>query len=164
MSECMALMQLRILLIHVMPLMNYGVDRYKYKNCHWQKKKSCQRRREHYLQLQVNDWWRTIPRRNTDTDINAPARFFYKPQENTPFISLKNQRPNLWQREIIELCEKSPSILSTTPNPGHEWRVGNPGTMTILKTDSTKNSWWTMVGDVTILQSHTNVAITTTGT
>lgn len=89
-------------------LMNYGVDRYKRpQKLSLAKEKIRQSEREHYLQLQVNDLWRTIPRRNTDTEINAPARFPTEPQENILYF-IEKSAPLLepWQREVIRIVRK----------------------------------------------------------
>ncbi|MGL5163323.1 MAG: SpoVR family protein, partial [Plesiomonas shigelloides] len=51
-------------------LMNYGVDRYKRpQKISLQEEKARQKNREEYLQSQVNELWRTIPRREKDNEL-----------------------------------------------------------------------------------------------
>ena len=89
-------------------IMNYGVDRYKRPyplSTHEESEK--QREREEYLQKQVNDLWRTIPKKDNDVDKDTLLRFPSEPQENLLYFFEKNS-PLLepWQREIIRIVRK----------------------------------------------------------
>ncbi len=90
-------------------LMNHGVDRYRRPS----KKSLAQelseaRDREAHAQQQINDLWRTLPRR-ADKPEDAPEarRFPDEPQENLLYFIEKNA-PLLepWQREIVRIVRK----------------------------------------------------------
>jgi len=89
-------------------LMNYGVDRYKRPYpISAEEERQRQQEREEYLQKQVNDLWRTIPKL-TDKDEEIEERHFpEEPQENILYFVEKNA-PLLepWQREIIRIVRK----------------------------------------------------------
>jgi len=89
-------------------LMNYGVDRYKHPaplSLHEEKQR--QHDREEYLQSQLNDLWRTIPARPTETVAKAEQRYPLEPQENLLYFIEKNA-PFLepWQRELVRIVRK----------------------------------------------------------
>ena len=90
-------------------LMNYGVDRYKRPYpISAQEEEQRQAEREEYLQKQVNDLWRTIPKaEQTEEDPKTARRFPSEPQENILYFLEKNS-PLLesWQREIIRIVRK----------------------------------------------------------
>ena len=90
-------------------LMNYGVDRYRRP----QKRSlaqeiSQQSEREHHQQQQVNDMWRTLPRRAEATAGEGPAqRFPAEPQENLLYFIEKNAALlEPWQREVVRIVRK----------------------------------------------------------
>jgi stage V sporulation protein R len=88
-------------------LMNYGVDRYKRPTkLSMEKEHAKQREREAYLQSQINELWKTLPKKNTEekvTDCHFPA----EPQENILYF-IEKYAPLLepWQREIIRIVRK----------------------------------------------------------
>lgn len=89
-------------------LMNYGVDRYKHPPAlSIQEEKIRQQNREHYLQSEVNELWRTIPKDSHANNSNKKQRFPTEPQENILYFIEKNA-PLLktWQREIIRIVRK----------------------------------------------------------
>ncbi|ATA24076.1 SpoVR family protein [Brenneria goodwinii] len=90
-------------------LMNYGVDRYKRpQKISLEEEKSRQKSREAYLQSQVNDLWKTLPRREQDVSHEQTRRRFpQEPQENLLYFMEKNA-PLLepWQREILRIVRK----------------------------------------------------------
>jgi len=89
-------------------LMNYGVDRYKHPNkLSLQDEKTRQHNREQYLQDQVNDLWRTIPKSSKKQEQKSPTQFPAEPQENLLYFIEKNA-PLLepWQREIVRIVRK----------------------------------------------------------
>jgi stage V sporulation protein R len=89
-------------------LMNYGVDRYKHPApLSLREEKLRQQEREAYLQLQLNDLWRTVPIKPTEAAMTAEARFPAEPQENLLYFIEKNA-PLLepWQREIVRIVRK----------------------------------------------------------
>jgi len=90
-------------------LMNYGVDRYKHPNkLTLQEEKIRQQNREVYLQSQINEIWRTIPKSREDEEKTHPKKHFpTEPQENILYFLEKNA-PLLepWQREIIRIVRK----------------------------------------------------------
>ncbi len=57
-------------------LMNHGVDRYKRpQKISLEEEKSRQESREAYLQSQVNDLWRTLPRRDKEESHAEASRY-----------------------------------------------------------------------------------------
>ena len=89
-------------------LMNYGVDRYRRPQKRSLAQEIAQREeREHHLQQQINDLWRTLPRRSEPAAEAASRRFPSEPQENLLYFIEKNA-PLLepWQREIVRIVRK----------------------------------------------------------
>ena len=90
-------------------LMNHGVDRYRRPSkLSLAQEQAARADREAYAQLQVNDLWRTLPRKAASDDAAAPERRFpSEPQENLLYFIEKNA-PLLepWQREIVRIVRK----------------------------------------------------------
>ena len=89
-------------------LMNYGVDRYKHPApLSLAEERLRQQEREAYLQLQVNDLWRTVPTRPSDNAPLIERRYPSEPQENLLYFIEKNA-PLLepWQRELVRIVRK----------------------------------------------------------
>lgn len=90
-------------------LMNYGVDRYKRPYpISAEEEQRRQKDREEYLQRQVNDLWRTIPRASDKGEAQAQRkRFPAEPQENILYF-IEKHAPLLepWQREIVRIVRK----------------------------------------------------------
>ncbi len=89
-------------------LMNYGVDRYKRPYpISAEEERQRQKEREEYMQKQVNDLWRTIPKAEAEVDITEGFRFPEEPQENLLYFIEKNA-PLLepWQREVVRIVRK----------------------------------------------------------
>ncbi len=90
-------------------LMNYGVDRYKRPApISASEEQQRQNDREEYLQLQLNDLWRTIPKSSQDEERSLrKQRYPAEPQENLLYFIEKNA-PLLetWQREVIRIVRK----------------------------------------------------------
>lgn len=106
-------------------IMNYGVDRYKRPyplSTHEESEK--QREREEYLQKQVNDLWRTIPKKDDTKNETIHQRFPEEPQENLLYFFEKNS-PLLepWQREVIRIVRK----LAQYFYPQRQTQVMNEG-------------------------------------
>ncbi|RXZ42492.1 SpoVR family protein [Crenobacter cavernae] len=140
-------------------LMNYGVDRYKRpQKLSMAKEQARQTEREQYLQLQVNDLWRTIPKRGKDGSGHAAPRFPSEPQENLLYFFEKSA-PLLepWQRELVRIVRKVAQYFY----PQRQTQVMNEGWATfwhytILNRLYDKG----LVTDgfmMEFLQSHTNV-------
>jgi stage V sporulation protein R len=90
-------------------LQNHGVDRYRRPSRKSLAEELAARKdREAYAQRQINDLWRTLPRR-ADKPDDAPEnkRFPEEPQENLLYFIEKNA-PLLepWQREIVRIVRK----------------------------------------------------------
>ena len=90
-------------------LQSYGVDRY-HRPSKVSLAEEMQRRTDRldYAQAQVNDIWRTLPRRATETsDAGEQKRFPAEPQENLLYFIEKNA-PLLepWQREVVRIVRK----------------------------------------------------------
>ncbi|MEJ2669664.1 MAG: SpoVR family protein [Gammaproteobacteria bacterium] len=89
-------------------LMNYGVDRYKrpYPISAEEEKRRL-KEREVYLQQQVNELWRTIPKLHDDEDEASVKCFPEEPQENLLYF-IEKHAPLLepWQREVVRIVRK----------------------------------------------------------
>ncbi|MFT5162641.1 MAG: stage V sporulation protein R, partial [Alteromonadaceae bacterium] len=105
-------------------LMNYGVDRYKrpQKISLFEEQKR-QQEREEYLQSQVNELWRTIPKIDQKSK-EKEQRFPAEPQENILYFIEKNA-PLLkpWQREVVRIVRK----ISQYFYPQKQTQVMNEG-------------------------------------
>ncbi|MCB1920087.1 MAG: SpoVR family protein, partial [Candidatus Competibacteraceae bacterium] len=108
-------------------LMNYGVDRYKHPApLSLSEEKQRQREREDYLQSQINDLWRTVPTKSTETTATETERRYpSEPQENLLYFIEKNA-PLLepWQRELVRIVRKIaqyfyPQRQTQVMNEGH---------------------------------------------
>lgn len=108
-------------------LMNYGVDRYKRPApISAAEEQRRQKEREEYLQRQLNDLWRTIPRAGEDDEEKSRRKKRYpaEPQENLLYFIEKNA-PLLetWQREIVRIVRK----LAQYFYPQRQTQVMNEG-------------------------------------
>ena len=141
-------------------LSNHGVDRYRRPSRKSLAQELSERReREAYAQQQVNELWRTLPRKaEKDAAAATTKRFPEEPQENLLYFIEKNA-PLLepWQREIVRIVRKVAQYFY----PQRQTQVMNEGWATfwhhkILNTmyddgflsDGTMIEW---------LTSHTNV-------
>ncbi|KZS00794.1 Uncharacterized protein APZ42_002761, partial [Daphnia magna] len=90
-------------------LMSYGVDRYRRPaKLSLAQERSRLADREAHAQLQINELWRTLPKRVEKGDEAAATRRFPdEPQENLLYFIEKNA-PLLepWQREIVRIVRK----------------------------------------------------------
>ena len=101
--------------------MNYGVDRYKRPHpisAHDEELR--QTERAEYLQKQVNDLWRTIPKTAGGKAEKNASRFPSEPQENILYFLEKNS-PLLepWQREVIRIVRKIAQYANITNAMGN---------------------------------------------
>jgi stage V sporulation protein R len=141
-------------------LMNHGVDRYRRPSRKTLAQELAERKdREAYAQQQVNDLWRTLPKRADKADAaTAAKRFPEEPQENILYFMEKNA-PLLepWQREIVRIVRKVAQYFY----PQRQTQVMNEGWATFwhhrllntmyddgFLTDGVMIEW---------LKSHTNV-------
>jgi stage V sporulation protein R len=88
-------------------LMNYGVDRYKRpEKISIAEEKARQEEREAYLQSQVNELWRTVPKSKLQEE-DIRSHFPSEPQENILYFIEKNA-PLLepWQRELVRIVRR----------------------------------------------------------
>ena len=107
-------------------LMSYGVDRYKRpQKLSLSEERRRQKRREEYLQSQVNELWRTLPkRRQQEDDALLGQRYPAEPEENILYFLEKNAPLlELWQREIIRIVRK----ISQYFYPQKQTQVMNEG-------------------------------------
>jgi stage V sporulation protein R len=90
-------------------LQNYGVDRYRRPGkISLAEEKSRSAERQAYAQMQINDIWRTLPKRPDRIEESSESkRFPAEPQENILYFFEKNA-PLLepWQREIVRIVRK----------------------------------------------------------
>ena len=141
-------------------LSNHGVDRYRRPSRKSLAQELAERQdREAYAQLQVNEMWRTLPKRAEKAEGERESRRFpEEPQENLLYFIEKNA-PLLepWQREIVRIVRK----ISQYFYPQRQTQVMNEGWATFWHytllntmyddghlTDGVMIEW---------LKSHTNV-------
>ncbi|SFC32945.1 Stage V sporulation protein SpoVR/YcgB, involved in spore cortex formation [Polaromonas sp. OV174] len=89
-------------------LMSHGVDRYqRTQKLSLAEEEARRKDREAYLQQQVNDLWRTLPKAADKPVEKVNRRFPAEPQENILYFIEKNA-PLLepWQREVIRIVRK----------------------------------------------------------
>ena len=89
-------------------LMSHGVDRYRRPSkLSLAQELARSKDREAYAQQQVNDMWRTLPRKAGKATEEQARRFPEEPQENLLYFIEKNA-PLLepWQREIVRIVRK----------------------------------------------------------
>jgi stage V sporulation protein R len=72
-----------------------------------EKERARQEEREAYLQRQLNDLWRTLPRRDSEEAEAQARRFPAEPQENLLYF-IEKHAPLLepWQREVVRIVRK----------------------------------------------------------
>lgn len=110
-------------------LMNLGVDRFRRpRPITPEEERERQREREEYLQKQVNDLWRTVPKKEVEPEARWP-RFPSEPQENLLYFIEKNA-PLLepWEREIVRIVRKIAQYFY----PQRQTKVMNEGWATFM--------------------------------
>ncbi|HNP34279.1 MAG TPA: SpoVR family protein [Woeseiaceae bacterium] len=139
-------------------LMNLGVDRFRRpRPISAEQEQTRQKEREDYLQKQVNDLWRTIPKKARVAEEQWP-RFPADPQENILYFIEKNA-PLLepWEREIVRIVRK----IAVYYYPQRQTKVMNEGWATfwhyVLMNDLYDEGLITAGSALEFLQSHTNV-------
>ncbi len=141
-------------------LSNHGVDRYRRPSRKSLAQELAERKdREAYAQQQVNDLWRTLPKKAERDGAAAQAkRFPDEPQENLLYFVEKNA-PLLepWQRELVRIVRK----VSQYFYPQRQTQVMNEGWATfwhhrILNT-LYDEGWLTDGVMIEWLKAHTNV-------
>jgi len=151
--------EVELLLDSCHALQNYGVDRYKRPaKLSLEKEYARQQEREQYLQSQVNDLWRTLPRHEEEAPQEASHRFPEEPQENLLYF-IEKYAPLLepWQREVVRIVRK----ISQYFYPQRQTQVMNEGWASFwhytilnqLYEDGIVGNGFMME----FLQSHTNV-------
>jgi len=140
-------------------LMNHGVDRYKRPApLSMAEEQRRQQEREAYLQLRVNDLWRTLPKAEDGGVQRREERFPPEPQENILYF-IEKHAPLLepWQREVLRIVRK----LSQYFYPQRQTQVMNEGWATFWHYTLLNHLYDEgMVGDgfmMELLQSHTGV-------
>ncbi|MCC2659215.1 MAG: stage sporulation protein R-like protein, partial [Panacagrimonas sp.] len=140
-------------------LMHYGVDRYRRPQKISMVEEEIRRKdREAYLQQQVNDLWRTLPKSQGKQSKKEHRRFPEEPQENLLYFIEKNA-PLLepWQREIVRIVRKIAQYFY----PQRQTQVMNEGWATFwhytLLNDLYDQGLLTDGYMMEILSSHTNV-------
>lgn len=139
-------------------LMNLGIDRFRRpRPISAEEERKRQKEREDHLQQQVNDLWRTIPKKKQALQQKWP-RFPPEPQENLLYFIEKNA-PLLepWEREIVRIVRK----IAVYFYPQRQTKLMNEGWATFwhyhLMNELHDEG---LIGDGNILeflQSHTNV-------
>ncbi len=139
-------------------LMNLGVDQFRRpRPISAAEERQRQREREDYVQKQVNDLWRTIPKKEKKADEKWP-RFPSEPQENLLYFIEKNS-PLLepWEREIVRIVRK----IALYFYPQRQTKVMNEGWATFWHYNLINDLYDEgLIGEGNILeflQSHTGV-------
>ena len=141
-------------------LANHGVDRYRRPTKRTLAQELAERQeREAYAQQQVNDLWRTLPRRaEKDAGTAESKRFPEEPQENLLYF-IEKHAPLLepWQREIVRIVRKIAQYFY----PQRQTQVMNEGWATFwhhrLLNTMYDDGWLTDGVMIEWLKSHTNV-------
>jgi len=105
-------------------LTKHGINKYKRPSkLSMVKELEKRKERQDYLQSQVNDLWRTVPK-TEDVKDTADDRFPKEPEENLLYFIEKNS-PILtdWQREIVRITRK----ISQYFYPQYQTKVMNEG-------------------------------------
>ncbi|MBI3230108.1 MAG: SpoVR family protein [Burkholderiales bacterium] len=106
-------------------LQNYGVDRYKRPaKLSMAQETQKQKEREEHLQAQINDLWRTLPRKAQAQVDEVELRFPPEPQENLLYF-IEKYAPLLepWERETVRIVRK----ISQYFYPQRQTQVMNEG-------------------------------------
>ncbi|MCP5153400.1 MAG: SpoVR family protein [Ectothiorhodospiraceae bacterium] len=140
-------------------LMNHGVDAYRRPpRLSAEREAARQREREDYLQRQLNEIWRTVPRRTDTRRADAPERFPAEPQENLLYF-VEKHAPLLepWQRELVRIVRKIAQYFY----PQRQTQVMNEGWATFwhytLLNTLYDQGYLSDGFMIEFLQSHTNV-------
>ncbi len=141
-------------------LANHGVDRYRRPTRKsLAQELSARRDREAHAQLQVNDLWRTLPKKAEKAGGSAETRRFPdEPQENLLYFIEKNA-PLLepWQREVVRIVRKVAQYFY----PQRQTQVMNEGWATFwhhkLLNTMYDDGYLTDGVMIEWLKSHTNV-------
>jgi stage V sporulation protein R len=141
-------------------LMNHGVDRYRRPaKLSLAAEQARREDREAHAQRQINDLWRTLPRRSDTLETAVDAkRFPAEPQENLLYFIEKNA-PLLepWQREIVRIVRKIAQYFY----PQRQTQVMNEGWATFwhhrLLNQMYDDGYLADGMMIEWLQSHTNV-------
>jgi spore cortex formation protein SpoVR/YcgB (stage V sporulation) len=139
-------------------LMNLGVDRFRRpRPISAEEEQQRQEEREEHLQKQVNDLWRTIPKKQED-ELEQLPRFPAEPQENLLYFIEKNA-PLLepWEREVVRIVRKIAQYFY----PQRQTKIMNEGWATFmhynLMNDLYDEGLITEGTVLEFLQSHSNV-------
>ncbi len=141
-------------------LANHGVDRYRRPSRKSLAQELSERKdREAHAQLQVNELWRTLPKRAAKAGAESDAkRFPEEPQENLLYFIEKNA-PLLepWQREVVRIVRKVAQYFY----PQRQTQVMNEGWATFwhhkLLNQMYDDGFLTDGVMIEWLKSHTNV-------
>ncbi|QIK38236.1 SpoVR family protein [Caldichromatium japonicum] len=151
--------EVELLLDSCHALMNHGVDRYKRPApLSMIDEQRRQREREAYLQLQINDLWRTLPPAAHHEESKHEEHWPPEPQENILYFIEKNA-PLLepWQREIVRIVRKIAQYFY----PQRQTQVMNEGWATYWHYTLLNDLYdQGLVSDgfmIEFLQSHTSV-------
>lgn len=111
-------------------LQYFGIDKYKRpRKLSAAEEEARRKEREEYIQSQLNDIWRTIPKKEKKTRVKDQEHFPSEPQENILYFIEKNA-PKLedWEREIVRIVRK----ISQYFYPQMQTQVMNEGCATFF--------------------------------
>ena len=153
--------EVELLLDSCHALMNLGVDRYRRpQKLSLAKEKMRQQEREEYLQSQVNELWRTLPRSEVREEHEPRRKFPAEPEENLLYF-IEKHAPLLepWQREVVRIVRK----ISQYFFPQRQTQVMNEGWATYWHYTILNQLYDEgLLADgfmLEFLQSHTNVVL-----
>ena len=140
-------------------IQNYWVDLYKRPaKLTLAQERARQKEREAYMQSQINELWRTLPKRQEEAVDAVQARFPPEPEENLLYF-IEKYAPLLepWQREMVRIVRK----ISQYFYPQRQTQVMNEGWATFWHYTILNQLYDEgVVGDgfmMEFLKSHTNV-------
>ncbi|MDR7051610.1 stage V sporulation protein R [Duganella sp. 3397] len=151
--------EVELLLDSCHAIQNYGVDRYKRPaKLSLAQERARQKEREAYVQSQINELWRTLPRREEEEVNKSAKRFPPEPEENLLYF-IEKYAPLLepWQREMVRIVRK----ISQYFYPQRQTQVMNEGWATFWHYTILNQLYDEgVIGDgfmMEFLKSHTNV-------
>jgi stage V sporulation protein R len=151
--------EVEVLLDSCHAIQNYGVDRYKRPaKLSLAQERARQKEREAYVQSQINELWRTLPRREEEEVSKTARRFPPEPEENLLYF-IEKYAPLLepWQREMVRIVRK----ISQYFYPQRQTQVMNEGWATFWHYTILNQLYDEgVIGDgfmMEFLKSHTNV-------
>jgi len=128
-EERFGLLQVEELLDSCHALQNYGVDRYRRPSkLSLAEEQARRKERLEHAQLQVNDIWRTLPRKAERAEDSADAKALPERAAGEPAVLHREERTAaraVAARGRSHRAQDRAVLLSSAPDPGDERRLGD---------------------------------------